>query len=515
MKSDYTAAFYKEYEQIYKKNGKLTEDFRNLKYNYQLLEKKNKTLENKKAELADYAQKQQEEISRLKFEVERLQGLLKRDGTNSGFPTSQTPIDKKKVIPNSRVKSGRKIGGQPGHPKAALEHFEESEVNIELSHELLQCCCCGSSSLEKTGVLTKDELDYRIVVEKKRHYFTVYRCGHCGKESHASIPAALKADNQYGPQVKALELSLMNLGNVPINRVKRIVSGLTGGEISPSQAYCVKLQERSARQLEEFCHEVSREILLQKVVCWDDTVIMVNTARACLRFYGTENLALYRSHLHKDKEGLDEDGILQLLGDGVTVMHDHNKINYNARYVYQNAECNAHLLRDLQKMTDTLGHSWSKRLGVLLAATNEKRTKMIEVGETQFTEEFQEDFMEKFDDTMIEAGRENLEDANRYHQEAERILITRILDYKNQYLAWVYDFDLPFTNNLSERSLRGAKSKMKVSGQFQNIGSARNYAAIKTYIETCYRNGINEYDALTTLCSGNPYTLKEILEELK
>lgn len=48
-------------------------------------------------------------------EIARLKALLNIDGTNAGIPTSQTPINKKKIIPNSRTKSNKKIGGQNGH----------------------------------------------------------------------------------------------------------------------------------------------------------------------------------------------------------------------------------------------------------------------------------------------------------------------------------------------------------------------------------------------------------------
>jgi len=54
---------------------------------------------------------------------------------------------------------------------------------------------------------------------------------------------------------------------------------------------------------------------------------------------------------------------------------------------------------------------------------------------------------------------------------------------------------------------------MKISGQFQSEETAKHYAAVKSYIETCYRNGINEMEALIRLCEGNPYTVKEIFEE--
>ena len=75
------------------------------------------------------------------------------------------------------------------------------------------------------------------------------------------------------------------------------------------------------------------------------------------------------------------------------------------------------------------------------------------------------------------------------------------------------DFSLPTTNNLSERGLRGAKSHMKISGQFESVEAADDYALICTYIETCRRKGRNEIMALMRLCEGNPYTVKELFSE--
>ncbi|MFI3256808.1 MAG: transposase [Spirochaetales bacterium] len=104
-------------------------------------------------------------------------------------------------------------------------------------------------------------------------------------------------------------------------------------------------------------------------------------------------------------------------------------------------------------------------------------------------------------------------------QENEQLKIKNaLLKEENKLIAilqigWVTNFDLPFTNNVSERSLRGVKTKMKVSGQFGSIEFARYYATIKSYIETCYRNGINEHSALVRLCQGNPYSVNEIFSK--
>ena len=55
------------------------------------------------------------------------------------------------------------------------------------------------------------------------------------------------------------------------------------------------------------------------------------------------------------------------------------------------------------------------------------------------------------------------------------------------------------------------KTKQKVSGQYQKVETAREFAAVRTYTETCRKNGVDEYKALQRLMAGNPYTLEEIL----
>lgn len=89
--------------------------------------------------------------------------------------------------------------------------------------------------------------------------------------------------------------------------------------------------------------------------------------------------------------------------------------------------------------------------------------------------------------------------------------IKKLEEYRWNYFAWVYDFTLPATNNTAESGLRMTKTKQKVSGQFLKEETAKEFAAVRTYTETCRKNGINEYEALERLMAGNPYTMQEIL----
>ena len=130
-------------------------------------------------------------------------------------------------------------------------------------------------------------------------------------------------------------------------------------------------------------------------------------------------------------------------------------------------------------------------------------------------DEFTNDFFDEFNKIMLSAMEENRENEHVYYKDIEKTLILRILDYKDNYFALVCDFDIPTTNNLSERSLRSSKTKLKVSGQFKNIDRAKDFATIKSYIETCYRNDVNPYNALIRLSLGVPLTMNEILGEEK
>jgi len=243
------------------KNTKLAKENRNLRYLKNLEETKNKRLQKKNEKIEQKIKEQEIKIEQQQYEIERLKALLNMDGTNHGIPTSQTPINKKKIIPNTREKSEQTRGAKIGHQKHNLEKFKDDEITEYIEHEMECCPYCESHNIETTGkVKEKDELDYKIVVEKKRHKFLEYECIKCGKKFHEKIKNNLKEENQYGPCVQSLELTLMNQANVPINKAQKITYGMTNGEIDLSEGYIAKLQKRASENLREFINEVEQKL---------------------------------------------------------------------------------------------------------------------------------------------------------------------------------------------------------------------------------------------------------------
>ena len=478
----------------------------------------------KKADESNSAMKKQYEekiteqdavIKALTEKLAHAEALLGRDSTNTGLSTGQTPPGKKKHIPNSRRGSGKTKGGQEGHERHVMEAPSGAMLAESADHPINEggeCPTCGSKELEYTGKWEeKNEVDVAIKVKHVRHKYFLYKCGSCGEVVRSRIAPGHHAKWQYGAGVQALALSLMNTANTAINKVPVILSGITGGIICPSEGYIAKLPKRAAKGLVRFMSDAKAYLKGLKLLYWDDTVVMADKSRICVRFYGDERIAYYVAHQKKDLAGVLEDGILQALPETTKVMHDHNAINYNKAFRFFNVECNAHLLRDIQKSVDETGHSVLKDLKELISKTIKDRNNLIHNGQSGFERGYIDRFNSKLAACLTLAKKAAEGNESVYSGRFERALITRIEKYRENYFAWVKDFSLPVTNNLSERSLRGVKTKMRVSGQFASVATADYYAAIKSYTETCRRNGKNEIEALMRLCNGNPYTVQAII----
>ena len=485
------------------------------KYKYDILQKQynylERTIEEKiKRAVDEFKDTIIKENEELKAENMRLKNLLHNTSIN-GFPTSKTPVNENKRIPNTREKGTLSKGGQIGHKKHMLERFKDEELTDTYIHKVAKCKC-GCTDLKDLGIYkTKDEIEIDIRLQKIRHEFHKYQCLECKKEIISPIPNNLKEDNQYGSNIKALAVSLVNEGFVSFNRTKSLINGFTSGYVNMSEGFMVKLQKQSFNNLTVFNNDLKLKMLNESIIHWDDTVIMIDGQKSCLRFYGNEKLALFTAHETKGKVGIQEDAILSNLKKETTVVHDHLTHNYSEEYEFSNAECCRHLLGDLKELNQDFPRSWCDDLIKLLVDTNKERNEYITNNLSYFEMVYIDLVMSKYDEIVLNAKELNKKDFNKYYGEKERALINRLIKYKANYLMWVLRFDIPFTNNLAERALRPSKTKQKVSGQFANVSNARYFARIRSYIETCKKNGLNVHMAVVRLLEGSPYTLEEIL----
>lgn len=478
------------------------------------LKKRNEFLEENATEMAQKAADQaanavknemQKVIDEKDKIIAELRSQLNNNSSNSGIPTSKTPISQKKKVPNTRKKTGRKKGGQMGHSKECLKKFNDDEIDYHIFHDDHPEVCdkCGGQ-LVFDSEECKDEYRVKVNVEKVRHHFMKFKCTRCGKTFKTYIPNSLKEENQYGSSVQALALILTNEGYVSVNRTQKIIYALTNGEVDLSEGYISKLQKRLANKLYDFGDELKHFIIACHLIHWDDTVITVGGNNAIMRVYCSDEATLYYAHMKKNLESIKDDGILISLNESTIVVHDHLKLNYNDAFDFINSECGIHLIRRLTKMKEITDHEWPQAMiSLMLAVKNAKDTHASY------------DLIDVYDDydEILELGYSiNKHDLRNPMKEKEKTMLNDLRAYKEAYLLFARFDEVPFTNNAAENQIRRIKIREKVSGQFTNLKNAENHALILSYIMTGKKNGYNPNQIIIDAIEGHPVSLKEMLE---
>ena len=83
-----------------------------------------------------------------------------------------------------------------------------------------------------------------------------------------------------------------------------------------------------------------------------------------------------------------------------------------------------------------------------------------------------------------------------------RNLVERMDRYRDQILAFLWDPQIPFSNNQAERDIRMVKVKQKISGGFRTLQNAQIFARIRSYVSTQEKQGVGAWEALAKVFDG-------------
>lgn len=181
--------------------------------------------------LVDYVLELEERIRRLEARFTELEARLAQNSRNSSRPPSSDGL--RKPPPRSlRGSSGRKPGGQPGHPGNTLQAVAKpDQVKV---HALTRCPCgqCGGVSLLGQPVLDHERRQVfdlpALQLSVTEHQAEIKRCPVSGRKVSAAFPAGVVAPVQYGPNFRGLTLYLFHQQLLPFDRLRQTCLDLFG-----------------------------------------------------------------------------------------------------------------------------------------------------------------------------------------------------------------------------------------------------------------------------------------------
>jgi transposase len=442
-------------------------------------------------ELLKIVEAQRQEIIFLKERIAELERRLNLNSQNSSKPPSSDGL--RKPNPKSlREKGKNKSGGQPNHRGETL--YQSLHPDHVILHKLESCPKCNNLLNGKPlDIIKRQVFDLSIPqVEITEHQIQVKCCTLCDEKVSSKFPTGVNAPVQYGPRVKAFSIYLQNQHFIPEIRLKAIFKDIFNLPVA-----CATLSNFSqvfSSKLSVFLDSVNEHIYRAKIKHLDETGMQIEKKPQWLHVACTKELTHYRISERGDVPD-------KMLG---IVVHDHWR-SYFAIKKAKHVICNIHILRELKGIIEEDKEIWSKKMFRLLQLACKVKNKYPEGIPKKWTEFIESNYFK-----IIEEGilyHENLPPLmqKKKCKPKRRVghnLLLRLEYYREETLRFLYDKDVPFTNNQAEQDIRMMKVKQKISGCFRSFAGAETFCRVRSLLSTARKQGWNILNIIEDALNG-------------
>jgi transposase len=441
------------------------------------------------------------ELGRARERIAELEARLKQNSRNSSKPPSSEGLGK--PAPRSlRKKSGRRPGGQAGHEGTTLAQM--ARADREVRHEPGCCGRCGAGLAGRpvTGVERRQVFDLPPVkAEVTEHQLIERECA-CGHRTKAAAPEGAQAPAQYGPRIAAAIIYLYIGQFLSKKRTAQALAELFGIPLSPGTV--AALTARAAGRLDGFLERVRDSIAASEVAGFDEIGFRVEGKLHWVHCARTGRYTLLMVHPKRGKRAIEAMGVLPSFA-GVAV-HD-AWAPYDSYTGADHQLCCAHALRELQALTDAAPEGewcWATQAAEALTQMQKLVREAISQGRDAVDQAALATQIHRFRSAAL-IGASQTAARSGALMKKHNALARRLLDRQDDYLRFTRDWRVSPDNNGTERDIRMAKLRQKVSGCLRTRTGARHFCAIRSYLSTAAKHGLHFFDALVMLNEGQPW----------
>jgi transposase len=442
-------------------------------------------------------------VAGLEAENAELKRRLGMNSTNSSKPPSSDSPFTKPAPKSLRPRSGRKPGGQPGHPGSTLALV--ADPNERERHEPGPCSGCGASlaNAPEVGVERRQVFDLPpMTVRVVEHQLIARRCA-CGTTTCGTAPPGVSAPVQYGPRITAIVLYLYVGQFLSKKRTAQALAELFDTPIS--DATVAGMSARAAAGLDGFLTEVGERIAAAEVAGFDETGLRVAGKLHWVHCARTGKYTLITCHPKRGREGINAAGVLGRFR-GVAV-HD-AWAPYDTYLDAAHQLCCAHAQRELAAVADVAGPDvdwcWATQAGDALVAMQKLVAEVITARADAVDPDALANQVQLYR-SAVQIGLTQTSPRASKLMRKHHALARRLLDRQADYLRFTTDWHIPADNNGSERDIRMIKLRQKVSGCLRTLTGARQFCAIRSYLSTAAKHGRTLFDTLVMLAEGRPW----------
>jgi transposase-like protein len=419
-----------------------------------------------------------------------IQEKPKKNSDNSSIAPS-TDMHKKKNQ-SLRQKSNKKSGGQLGHRAKTLYQSEQPDEIVHLAFTLEYCKKCNSSLGDILASLKEKRQVLDINLQQINTHIKEYQsfskiCPVCTYENHDNaFPHTVAPYMSYGVSIQALVSYLSVSHYLSYARIVQVLSNLF--HVKLSEGTVDKILKRSSHASHKEIERIKARLSKSSLIGIDETGCKVNSSKHwnwVFQNHTDTYIVVNKSRGTKVITETFEKGFID-----ACVVHD-NYSSYSSLIAKSEQLCLAHKLRDLNYAIECDDTQSMKELKQLL------KEAMLDHKES-LTKEQRIILKHEYERSLDYILKSSVIPKSETHKQIKSFTKSR-----DKIFTFLLHPDIPPDNNGSERAIRNLKVKLKVSGQFKSLQGAKDYATLRSIVDTSRKRSLNEFDSLLRVLGGN------------